>query len=380
MGLSRILGELLNPKGRHAQGTLFLQRFIEICLPDIAQNTNWQEFIKNLSATRIMLEETTWMTGLQRRMDIYLSQPSLSKFSICIENKPYANDQEGQIYNYVEELKKRHNQFHLIYLNERGIPSEYSISEEERIKMEKRQEITYLTYTHLTEWLKACIADIQNASVLEFSKQLVQFIHKQFTGVNDMSEQQVLLQNMMKTEETIAAAIKISATITEMIKTLMNKLVEDLKKHEKRKIYTITADSFTGAKWESINFSLPEKEYIIRFEFGNSGFNRPVLGIFSSKDIKEASYSQEFGKFKELFKGYENKDLYQNIRFSDNGHWPMWYWFSHFDGDNGKKPYEWQNDSTPWTMIENGKMADKIIAEVNALYNFLQKHEKEITR
>ena len=76
------------------------------------------------------------------------------------------------------------------------MPSTYSISEEELKALKKSQRITFLTYTNLTKWLKACMADIQNASVLEFSKQLVQFIYKQFTGVNNMSEQQLLLQNL----------------------------------------------------------------------------------------------------------------------------------------------------------------------------------------
>lgn len=372
LGLSRILGDLLNPKGRHAQGTLFLRRFIETCLPDIAHNAAWLDFMKDLPNTRIFLEERTSATNAWRRMDIYLSQAP--QFGICIENKPYAHDQEAQISDYVKELKERHPHFHLVYLNERGIPSAYSISEEELKALKKSQRITFLTYTNLTKWLKACMADIQNASVLEFSKQLVQFIYKQFTGVNNMSEQQLLLQNMVKNEETITAAIKISANITEMMKLLMTKLVEDLEKHTKEE-YTITADDFTGARWEGINFSIPGKEYSIRFEFGSTGFNNPVLGIFSPKDLKASDHKQIFDKIENLFKNQEKNSLHQNIRFKDNGHWPMWYWFSHLTGDNGSKPCTWQNDAKPWKMIKSGKMAEKIIAEVDALYKFLQNAE-----
>ena len=59
LGLSRILGDLLNPKGKHGQKDLFLRCFIERCLPNLDDN-GWQEFKDNLSKTKIKLEERTW--------------------------------------------------------------------------------------------------------------------------------------------------------------------------------------------------------------------------------------------------------------------------------------------------------------------------------
>ena len=130
-GLSRILACLLNPKGTHGQKTLFLENFIKICLPNIHKHENkiWQNYLANLSKTDVKTEDTTTASQSYRRMDIYLSAKiNDESFGICIENKPYASDQQDQLTDYYKELKNRNlTHKHLVYLSEYGEPSEYSV-------------------------------------------------------------------------------------------------------------------------------------------------------------------------------------------------------------------------------------------------------------
>ena len=194
-GLSWIIANLLNPKGTHGQKTLFLEQFIRICLPNIQNNTVWQNYLENLTQTEVETEATTWANRAYRRMDIYLSARINSEtFGICIENKPYANDQENQLADYFLELENRKlSQKHLVYLCEYGEPSNYSVTKDVLESWIKNQLISFVTYSQLVVWLTECKKDCQNHSVTEFLNQFIKFIQKQFMGVDDMNEQEMIL-------------------------------------------------------------------------------------------------------------------------------------------------------------------------------------------
>ena len=121
-GLSWILASLLNPNGNHGQKTLFLENFIKICLPNIQDNNKWQNYLTNLPKADVKTEDTTTASQSYRRMDIYLfAKINDETFGICIENKPYANDQPDQLTDYFKELEKRNlTHKHIVYLSEYG--------------------------------------------------------------------------------------------------------------------------------------------------------------------------------------------------------------------------------------------------------------------
>lgn len=101
--LSYILADLLSPKGSHQQDDLFLKHFIKICLPSL-QCHEWNEFLDNLANIDIEREEIAYANQSNRKMDIYLTDGV--KYGICIENKPYAKDQQDQLSDYYKELIK----------------------------------------------------------------------------------------------------------------------------------------------------------------------------------------------------------------------------------------------------------------------------------
>ena len=90
---SAFVGEILNPKGSHGLGTIFLERFLE--------QLDIQDHIEIASA-EVKLEEP-----LSKRDDIKVSGGRVDIFikdgngkTICIENKIYASDQNVQIARY----------------------------------------------------------------------------------------------------------------------------------------------------------------------------------------------------------------------------------------------------------------------------------------
>ena len=82
LSLSRIIGELLDPIGKHAQGSIFLDEFLIRFVPNSSRKQ---------SRVEISLEHYTG----NGQIDILVNIDE--KFGIAIENKPYAIDQDAQI-------------------------------------------------------------------------------------------------------------------------------------------------------------------------------------------------------------------------------------------------------------------------------------------
>lgn len=115
LGLSRIVGDLLDPRGAHGQGPLFLKTLLDglqvFDAPD------------DLSRAHVTLEETI---DDDRRLDIHVHVDE--RHGLAIENKPWAGDQKDQVKDYLDWLKRRYRRFVLIYLSPRGEPPDtYSV-------------------------------------------------------------------------------------------------------------------------------------------------------------------------------------------------------------------------------------------------------------
>ncbi len=151
-------------------------------------------------------------------------------YGICIENKPYAADQLDQMKDYAIELEKRkHNHWHLVYLNENNdVPSEYSVDTKTLEDWITRNQYSHLRFSDMISWLKACQVECQNYSVSEFIAQLTKFIQKHFMGIEDMNEDNAILDIIKQNAATIDASIKVSNTVNRMKKELIAKLKIDL--------------------------------------------------------------------------------------------------------------------------------------------------------
>lgn len=125
LGLSSIIADLLDPQGPHGQGTLYLETF--------AQGLGEQVYRLDLSGERISVVVEKVIPS-NRRIDVYVKIGSGDATQcLAIENKPYAEDQEKQIKEYLDYLSRRFdNRFVLIYLSPKGEgPSNWSIPKKE---------------------------------------------------------------------------------------------------------------------------------------------------------------------------------------------------------------------------------------------------------
>ena len=370
LGLSRILAALLDPKGSHAQQETFLRLFIEHCLPDMYKAPEWQVFLDSIDKTKVFVEQVTSRNNSLRRMDIYLQcRVGENSYGICIENKPYAADQFEQLKDYSEELEKRHPKtWHLAYLNESvNGPSEYSIKADDLKALTDKKRFTHLRFSELLGWLKACQVECQNHSVCEFLAQLIKFIQKQFMGIEDMNESKSILEVMSFSEESVASSIKIALSTHEMKKQLIEKLQRDLITiiEEKSKPYSMIKTNLKGVnREEQVTFNIKESPLSFCLGFGGTVFNCPYLGIFiANEDVRpDYEYYEKILAACKANNGIASENIKAEEDKSKGGYWCAWYNF---------EPHDWWSKTEPWEQIHNGKMAHKIIKELDGYYKVL---------
>jgi len=194
---SKIIAEFLNPEGSHYQGSIFLDKFLDI-IGKQNSNKNWKV------QTEFFVENC--IGNGQGRIDIFLYNDS-NEF-IIVENKIFAGDQQSQIKKYVECIKKGDSskKILVIYLTLDGKkPSEWSLDgytiENENLLENGNfvADIKLLSYkTDILEWLSRCISDIENISNL---KEALKQYKKAVESVTDMEENIMNLKDFLSKDE-----------------------------------------------------------------------------------------------------------------------------------------------------------------------------------
>lgn len=158
--ICRFLGDLLDPNGSHGCKIEFLKRFFRLLKAEKVSDAE-------LMNAKVVLEEHT---DNNRRIDIVIH---LSTEVYPIEVKIWAEDQDGQLYDYLEYCKKL-NASEIYYLTPTGrSPSEKSINGP------KKDFVKCLSFNNdIRSWLEKCLED-------EICKPGVQEIVKQFKEVID---------------------------------------------------------------------------------------------------------------------------------------------------------------------------------------------------
>lgn len=146
---TRFLHCLLDPKGLHDCGSLFLGLFFETLEDKLAMD---EDFASKTST--YPPADDQWMVSKEAgrseghgQMDLLLEHPS--RFGIAIENKIYANEQDDQLAGYATFLSNRYgNSSRLIYLTLDGKESGTSGA----------HDYIQISYTdEILAWLEKCL-------------------------------------------------------------------------------------------------------------------------------------------------------------------------------------------------------------------------------
>ena len=267
LGLSRIIADLFNPKASHGQGTFFLKSFLTRLINEsnCTVDKKWLDFEKE--HVRVHVEK---VIKDRRRIDIFVTIKRKSgSYCLAIENKPYADDQERQVKDYLNHLGEKYNKenFLLIYLPSQGqFPSEPSLprneykcwancfkvmayhneqefvetvsestrwgdtGEQRRIEDAENDIANYRISYSLADWFSECRKNLEVDRLRSFLLDAKQFCEKRFgdNAMVDNSRRQVVEEYIVS---DLKANIDTARIVAECWPHIRDRICRDFFKH-----------------------------------------------------------------------------------------------------------------------------------------------------
>lgn len=218
--MCRMLADLLNPKGRHGKGSIYLEHFLKNVLhePDAAMLSQMISVYKEYP-----IDE-------ERRIDIVLT--GNGRF-IPVEVKIYAGEQQAQCCDYYQYAVKRDKDTYVVYLTLHGtMPSKYSLGSKDGSYMLDLSNVKTISFENeIAGWL-------QELEWMEKNPVLVSTLHQYRQAIRfvsgDLRERQKMdLVNMIISKEDyfrsmIAISEVIDQTKAKLIYTVMTEFEKQM--------------------------------------------------------------------------------------------------------------------------------------------------------
>jgi hypothetical protein len=354
MALSKCFAGLLDPHGSHGQGSLFLRAFFETICPD-------KTWVKNFDHCKVITEK---QANGQRRIDVYLN---FSEGAVGIENKPWAGDQDQQLRDYANYLKKSSNgkDWLLLYLcnNE---SSQKSLLKEEREQLESKGNFIQSNYSQIIQWLIACKVETKALSVRIFIEELIKFIRISINGELEMSEEKETCKTALESKNNLNAAFDISKAMSSVKENLLKNFHDTLKLKLSNNGFHLVWDKTMNNKWTpSSGFGvkfLKNQDLYLRFEFEKADLNKFIWGIRRENTLTNNDANRW---------GLVAKQM--NSQFDESGATEWWPWYSNSSNELlDKEVHNWGDVDFLWEEMirkEGDHLAQKITDITSRVHN-----------
>lgn len=356
MGLSKCIASLLDPKGTHGQGGVFLDAFQK----QIELKSAW------VSTTEVCKVDTEKQANGQRRIDIYLDFHNAG--IIGIENKPWAGDQDLQLSDYAAFIKKEagNRKWLLVYLSNSD-PEGNSIKIDERKMLEESGEFVRLSYADVIEWLMDCACQSKALVVRIFIEELAKFIRMNINGELDMSEESEMKNLILKSTDNIESAFHVSMAMEsvkqELLKMFRNEL-EGMLNARGFKLVWDSSMSKEGQGKPSFGVKFSEKhDFYLRFEFGSKALDGLFWGI-----QHESSLINNHDL--DIWSAINEKMSTQFGSGKNEKRWPWWKRIK--DTSEFKDGFShWGSSEIPWVSMKEGVLAEQIAKLADSVHKAL---------
>ncbi len=253
--ICRILFELLNPKGSHNNGDLYLKHFIE----DVLKMKNFN--YKNVIVHREYLLKS------HRRIDIVIENET---HFIPIEVKINAEDQELQCFDYYK-VAKNSNVYYLTLFGH--TPTEYS-AKGLTSNGSGYNEVTEISFEkNILDWLEKCLHDSdtkKSYSIAVIIEQLIETI-KTLTNQRKKEKYMDIKKILQSSSENVQGAFAIEKSLKlckiEMLKKVFSALEAKLKEKNMTKLESLNFWDYKDNRTDSfydVNAKRPGISYLIK--------------------------------------------------------------------------------------------------------------------
>lgn len=188
---SAFLAELLNPKGSHLMGHVFLNHFLTTInaankIDASKTKVKVEHVIGKVKLYNKQGEDKSKATG--GRIDIFLYEAHGN--CISIENKIHALDQEAQIQRYYNYKKNKNTVYYLTLNGE-------DPDKESHINLEANTDFFNISYkTDIINWLELCLKEVPNFTALREAINQYILLIKKLTHTLDHKAENELFDTM----------------------------------------------------------------------------------------------------------------------------------------------------------------------------------------
>lgn len=322
----RFIRELLDPKGSHGQGSVFLRFFMRDVLKDAGFTED--EYAHATVTREERIDES-------RRVDIVVR---IRDRLFPIEVKIYAKDQDKQCFDYYQYAAAIDPNAKLYYLSlfKNDRPSKDSIL----TLVEKKQYERVSFSEEVLKWLNDCIYAPEIEQIYPVRETLIQFrtVIKDLTGKQKGNLKMEIKEKINSSYENAIAAVEIANTLPAVKTEKMMEVLEGIRNHMVTLGYEVSDDSFK----DGVNkyYYSPKKRvcpglyYDISVEDASLNgklkltieiYDRLYFGISPYPSKKKTPVAEKYVEEKLKPKNIKNLDLDVSDGF---------YWWSHFHKEN----------------------------------------------
>jgi hypothetical protein len=359
--LSAIFSDLLDPRGTHGQGALFLDAFLARL-----GNAHWK---RPAQTCHVRLEH---QTDEMRRIDLTLTFPH---GVIGIENKPWAIDQEKQLGHYATYLSqiKRSDDWNwlLVFISNRP-PAAYSLSAHEQAKLLATKQFFHFSFAAVLTWLAECRQHCQSLKVNHFLDDLLHFIRTAINGEMEMAEQTEVVQTLMA-QDNIEAAFVIAQSLDATKRALLDEFHLNLKTEADKLGYSV---EWRMAEWRrGAGFYIrqcADDRLAVGFEFDANNLTFLVWGL---TDTHREDDPQQLTEDSEI---YRCAAVVMTNEFNNASQSRSWPWYSPpNDVSLRAELSHWDKVAAPWQMMASGELLSAVLEKAQQVFNAFNKQKKQ---
>lgn len=333
---SAVIGELLNPKGSHGQGNIYLKLFFS----QIKCLRTFREF--DFDNANVILEEHIGLIDEEYSKGGFIDIVIKDNVDnvILIENKIHAVDQKNQLIRY----KNYYKNSILLYLNLFG----QEPSKESSGNLEKEKDFYIINYQDdILNWLDKCQKEsVDQPIIRETIKQYIN-LTKRLTNqtTNDAMSEEIIKVICKYPAESFEIANNISSYKTQQYILFM----ENIKNYAEKNDIEIN-DSWMNNDKEYGLFLKPKKWIDNQIS---------ICVIFEKSNYRGLFYGVSYEKITEQNKT-ELREKFARNGFKEN---PWWIW-------KYVKDSYWEDNSEVWEDVSKGlnsKVFNEIIIGINEI-------------
>jgi hypothetical protein len=270
--MCRVIADLLNPKGSHYKGDIYLKLFW-----NIVSSKMENRLILNAANAKVITE---YSTDANRRIDIVIDDGNIF---IPIEAKIFAGEQEDQVKDYAKysRAKNKGKNIPVLFLTLYGRESETA---------EENEYLSISFHEDIISWLEQCLKLSETEKtppIREVIKQLLDAINLLLGTTEDKEMNKIIVNLIMQSEATMRAAMEIGNVLNVIDDAKWELFKGIIFKNVKNQFPDANIQEDVGG-WFDISVPIKNGSYILRVNYNWQSIIVEANGKNMSASIEKA--------------------------------------------------------------------------------------------